>query len=91
MINDEADEVIEKLFKSLKTGFQNNLESMKHSEFVFNYGHSLYYKCHKTNPICVGLYINYPDWIKKKKPTTNCINKKDKKCFSIHCKSCAKS
>ena len=50
MMNDEADEVIKKLFDSLKNRYQNNLESMKGSEFVFNYVHLLYYKYHKTNP-----------------------------------------
>ena len=39
MFNDEADEVIEKLFESLKNRHQNNLESMKGSEFDFNYVH----------------------------------------------------
>ena len=33
MINDEAEEVIEELFKSLKNRYQNNLESMKGTEF----------------------------------------------------------
>ena len=37
MINDKADEVNEKLFKSLLNRYQNNLEtSMKGSGFVFN-------------------------------------------------------
>ena len=35
------------LFDSLKNSDQNNLESMKGSEFVFGYIHLLYYKCHK--------------------------------------------
>ena len=35
MINDEADEVIKKRFDSLKKRYQNNLESVKGSEFVF--------------------------------------------------------
>ena len=47
MINDKADEVIKELFDSLKNRHQNNLESMKGSEFVFDYVHLLYYKCHK--------------------------------------------
>ena len=47
MFNDEADEVIKELFDSLKNGYQNNLESMKGSELVFDYVHLLYYKCHK--------------------------------------------
>ena len=47
MINDEADGVIEELFKSLKNRYQDNLESMNGSEFVFDYVYSLYYKFHK--------------------------------------------
>ena len=35
MINDEPDKVIEELFNSLKNRYQNNLKSMKDSEFVF--------------------------------------------------------
>ena len=42
MISDEADEVIKELFDSLKNRYQNNLESMKGSEFVFNYVYLLY-------------------------------------------------
>ena len=34
MMNDEADQVIKKLFDSLKSIHENNLESMKDSEFV---------------------------------------------------------
>ena len=45
MINDEANEVIKNF--SLKNRHQNNLESMKGSEFVFDYVHLMYYKCHK--------------------------------------------
>ena len=45
MINDEADEVIKELFDSLKNRYQNNLESMKDIEFVFDYVELFYYKC----------------------------------------------
>ena len=37
MISGEADEVIKELFDSLKNRYQNNLESMRDSEFVFGY------------------------------------------------------
>ena len=37
MINNEADEVMKELFGSIKNRYQNNLESMKGSEFVFDY------------------------------------------------------
>ena len=36
MIKDEADEVINKIFNSIKSRYQNNLESMKSSEFFFD-------------------------------------------------------
>ena len=49
MINHEAHEVIKELFDSLKNRYQNNLESMKGSEFVFDCVCLLYYKCHKKN------------------------------------------
>ena len=81
MINDEADEVIKELFDSLKNRYQNNLESMTGSEFIFDYVHLLYYKCHKINPNHGGSYIDSPDWIKNKKATINSINKKDNRCF----------
>ena len=53
MINDEADNVIEEFFNSLKNRYQNDLKSMKVSEFVFDYVLLLYYKCHKTNRMVV--------------------------------------
>ena len=36
MVNDQAEEVIKELFDTLKDKYQNNLESMKGSEFVFD-------------------------------------------------------
>ena len=40
MINDEVDEGIKELFKSLQKRYQNNLEkSMKVNEFVLSYVH----------------------------------------------------
>ena len=76
MINDEADEVIKEIFDSLKDRFRNNRESMKSSEFVFDYVHLLYYKCHKIDLNHGGSYIDSRDWMKKKKATINPINKK---------------
>ena len=38
------------------------------------------YKCYKVNFRCGGSYIDSPDWIKKKKATTNLKNTDDK-CF----------
>ena len=48
-------------FDSLKNRNQNYIESTKSSEFVFDYAHLLYYKCHKLNPNCGGSYIDSPE------------------------------
>ena len=67
MINDEVDEVINNLFDWFKIQYQNNLEPMKGSNFVFDYVHLLDYKCHKRNPNCGGSYIEFFEWVKKQK------------------------
>ena len=66
MINDEANEVIKELLDLLIIRYQNNLESLKGSEFVFDYVNLLYYKCHKISLICGRSCILSPDWIKIK-------------------------
>ena len=77
MISDEGDEVIKELFDSLKNRYQNNLGLMKGCEFVFDYVHLLYYKCHKISPNCDGSCQDSPDWIKNKKASITPINNKD--------------
>ena len=67
MINDKADEVRKELFDSQKHIYQNNLESKKGTEFIFDYVHLLYFKCHEINPNRSVSYIDSPDWIKKQK------------------------
>ena len=81
IVSDEADQVIKKVFDSLKNRYQNNLKSMRSSEFVFDCIQLLYYKYHKVNLNRRGSYVDSPDSIKEKKITTNPINKKDNKCF----------
>ena len=81
MIDDQADEVIKDLFNSLKNRHQNNLESMKGNEFVFDWFFYCIINVTKENPNCGGSYIDSPKWMKNKKATINPINKKDNKCF----------
>ena len=64
MINDKADEVMEERFDLPKNRYQNNLESMKGSEFTFDYVHLLYYKCHRINWNRGRSYVHSPDCIK---------------------------
>ena len=59
---------------------------MKGSEFVFDYVHLMYYKCHRINLNRGGSYIDSPNRIKNKKATINPINKKHKKCFQYDAK-----
>ena len=61
LISDESDEVIKELFDSLKIRYQNDLESMKASDFVFDYVYLIYYNCHRINPNVGGSYIDSPD------------------------------
>ena len=57
------------------------MESTEGSEFVFDYIRLLYYKSHKinSNQSCYRYRLSWLD--KKKKATSNLINKKDDKCF----------
>ena len=61
MISEEADDVIQGIFESLKIRYQRNLEYLKGSEFVFDYVYLLYHKCHKINPNRGGSNIDCPD------------------------------
>ena len=74
MINDKADEVIGKLFKSLIKNYQVGLEkSMRGSDFILDcihllyYKRQLYYKCHNINANRGESYTDSPGWIKNKK------------------------
>ena len=49
---------------------------IKGSEFVFDYVHLFYHKCHKINLNRGGSCIDSSDWIKDKKATINFINEK---------------
>ena len=70
MINYEAAEVIKERFDR----YQNDLESMKGSELVFDDVHLLYFKFHEINLNHGESSIDSPDWLKK--ATINPINNK---------------
>ena len=68
----EVNDVIEKLFKLLRSKYKDGLEtSTKGSDFIFDSVQLVYYKYHKVNFKCAGSYIDYPYWIKKKKAKIN--------------------
>ena len=50
---------------------------MKGSEFVFDYIHLLYHKCHKINPNHGGPYIDSAEWIKSKKNSNKSYQEKN--------------
>ena len=54
---------------------------MRSNEFLLDYVHLIYYKCHKINLDCGGSHIDSSDWVKNKKATINTIIKKDNKFF----------
>ena len=72
MLYDNANEVVNELFESLLSRYQIGLEmSMRGSDFLFDSVQLLYYKCNKIKFKRGGLYIDSPDWTKRKKATVN--------------------
>ena len=56
MINNDADEVINDAFDSLKNRHQNDLKPRKVTGFVFDYFHLFYNKFQEKNTNCGGSY-----------------------------------
>ena len=58
MSHDNVNDVVDELFDSLLSRYQNDLEtSIGRSNFIFDSVQFLYYKCHKVNFGHVGSYI----------------------------------
>ena len=80
-MDNETNEIIEKLFKNLLQRYEERLEeSMKGSEFIFDNVDLLYYNLNKISLNMGRSYIDYPEWLKSKKATINPKNNNDK-CF----------
>ena len=64
---ENANEIVDELFKSLLSRYQVGLEaSMRGSDFIFDSVQLLYYKRHQINVKRGRSYIDSQDWIKKK-------------------------
>ena len=58
----DANEVVDELFESLRRRYQGNLEtSIRGSDFIFDSVQLMYNKCHKVNFKRSGSYIDFPD------------------------------
>ena len=81
MIGVDTNETIEAIFDLLFLRYQVDLEqSLKGSNFAFDYVEGLHYKCHEISLNRGGSYIHYPERIKDKKETINRRNS-DNICF----------
>ena len=81
MMGVDTNEIIKNLFNSILQRYQRGLrESMRGSDFVFDYVESLNYIFHKIDIKRSGSCIEAPKWIKNKKAIINPQNKDDK-CF----------
>ena len=70
-----TNEIIRDLFNSILRRYQGDLhESMRGSEFMFDYVESLNYIFHKVDLKRSGSYIETPKWLKNKGATINCQN-----------------
>ena len=81
MMGGNTNEIIRNVFNSISRRYQGGLhESMRGSEFVFDYVESLNYIFHKVDLKRSGPYIETPEWLKNKGATINCQNDRGK-CF----------
>ena len=81
MNGSDSDEIIKGLVESFLQKYEENLqEKMKGSEFEFDGVDFLYYDFNKIGLNRGRSYIDFPKWLKDKKPTINPKNN-DYKCF----------
>ena len=80
MSGSETEEIIESLYRSLLQNYYDNLlEKMRGSDFVFNGINYFYYNFNRVSISKGGSYIESPKWLKNKKSTVNQKNN-DYKC-----------
>lgn len=86
MTGSDIVKIIRRQFDFLQEIHQEDLEeSMKGTNFVFDYGDGLHYKCHKIRLRCGGPYKDSPKLIKDEKAKINQKNKEEKgKMFSLY-------
>ena len=81
MMGGNTNEIIRYIFNSILRRYQGGLhESMRGSEFVFDYVKSLNYIFHKIDLKRSGSHIETPEWLKNKGAAMDCQNNDDK-CF----------
>ena len=62
----DVTEVVNKLFESLLSRYQDNLETlMRQRDFICDSVQLMYYKCLKISFKRSGSYIDSPDWLRK--------------------------
>ena len=72
MTFDNVNKVIKEIFELLISRNQIGSEtSTRDGDFILDGVNLIYYKCHETSSKRGGSYIDSPDWMKKKKATTN--------------------
>ena len=68
--DNDANEVIDELLESLRSGYQWTLEIlMRGNDFIFESVQLMYYKYHKVNFRRGGSYNDSPNWIKATRKT----------------------
>ena len=81
LMGSETNNIIKEVFKSIIQKYQEGLEqSIRESEFIFESVNLLYYRLQRISLKRGGSYLDFPKWLKKKKPTINLKNN-DNNCF----------
>ena len=68
------------MFRSFLHHYQEELKTIKGSDFVFESVDLLDYKLHKVSLRRGGSYVKSPEWLANKKATINPINKNGDEC-----------
>ena len=82
MIDNEVDEIMNQIFSSLLHRYYIDLEdSIKESDFFFDYIDGLHHKCNNTSLNWGRSYIDSLTWLKNKKATINPKDQTENICF----------
>ena len=81
MQGSDTDNIIKEIFKSSLHNYQEQLQIIKGSDFVFECVDLMAYKLHRVRLRRGGSYIKSPEWLENKKAIINPKNESDDECL----------
>ena len=81
MQDSDTNDIIREIFRSFLHNYQEELKTIKGSDFVFESFDLMDYKLHRVQLKRGGSYIKSPEWLENKKAVINQKNKNDDECL----------